>query len=85
MVVDLDKYTVNKQFGMKWLKENKERYGIGMAISTVSYMAPCPTIIAAFWAGEAYGWVPEVVETISRLKGFYGYEDIVGKPPGCPV
>jgi hypothetical protein len=88
MNVDINKYAINKDFVFKKYKAHKELKGdeeLSPLISLLACATMCPCIVVGYWIGEASNWHPDVVESIKRLTKFYGYTNIMGKPPGAPI
>lgn len=83
MTIDLDVYSKQKAFVQNWFKS--KNYPIGYAISMSSVMTMIPVIVCAYWIGEASGWQQESLDKILKIKEFYGYTRIDGKPPGAPL
>lgn len=84
MVIDLTKYELRKPFILKWLESDNKK-DLTTLISTMAASTLIPCIVLAFWAGEATGWPPEIIDMINRLIDFYDYSDIVGKPENSPI
>lgn len=82
MIVDINKYIINKKFIQEWFLENGEEMGLSVSIMANSTMVPC--VVCAFWIGEAAGWPTEMKSKIERLVKFYGYTEIIGVPDTCP-
>ena len=85
MTIDINTYIVNRTFVQEWYLRNKNDISIGDSIGILAYSTMCPCIAIAFWIGEACNWHPDVIVSINSLIRFYNYEQIIGKPEGCPV
>lgn len=82
MRIDLDKYSINKEFIQRWYLESGEPTGYAVAMMAQATLVPC--IVVAYYIGEVSGWTPELLRHIEVLKTFYGYTEIVNKPAGAP-
>lgn len=83
MTIDLNTYSVNKEFVQQWYRNHQEL----VATHTISYLASitfCPAIAVAYWVGESSNWSADVVECIKRLEKFYRYDKVLNKPEGAP-
>ena len=86
MIVDIDRYRVNRDFAQKWYEKNldKGQHDGQTLIATLSISTMVPIIVIYHWIGEITNWEPHVVESIAKLSKFYGYTEIRNKPPGAP-
>jgi hypothetical protein len=85
MVVDLDRYTVNKRDIHLYYERNKDRTKVRDMVSILSAPPPfVPCIVVAFYLGEVSGWPPEILECIQNLAKYYHILEIKNKPPGYP-
>jgi len=84
MVVDLDKYRINRRFIHEWFIDNAEG-DVNAAISILAQATMCPCIVVAYFLGEVTGWTPELARHIETLRKFYGYTEIRNKPEGCTI
>jgi hypothetical protein len=83
MIVDLNRYKVQKDIIQRWyLKDGGDPSKLLAPIAN-STMVPC--IVIAFYIGEVDGWSPEIRRSIDSLTKFYGYTEIQGKPDNCPI
>lgn len=85
MIVDVDKYIINRKFVQEWFLDHGKEIGIGLSISIMANATMCPCIVCAVWIGEVTNWPEEILVTIDRLKKFYNYSEIINKPEGCPI
>lgn len=85
MVVDINTYSINKAFIQEWFLKNRNGESIGTIISLLACSTMCPCIVVAYWIGEVSNWHPDALLSIERLTEFYGYTEILNKPPGAPV
>ena len=85
MRVDIDKYAINREFVRKFYQNRQSDDDLGVLISSLACATMCPCIVIAYWIGEDSNWHPDTIESIKRLTKFYGYTEIVGKPPGAPI
>jgi hypothetical protein len=85
MIVDLNKYTVNKKPIQDWYRNNKDNAPIGLMVSSMAVSTMCPCIVVAFYIGEVSGWPQEILESIERLTKFYDYTEVIGKPESYPI
>lgn len=83
MTIDLDKYSNNKNYVLSWYKENGNG-DINYSISLMASVTSVPAIAIAFWLGEVLSWDPVPVKTIKVLIDYYGYTEIINKPPNSP-
>lgn len=84
MIMDVNKYINNRAFVHQWYEKNKESIKIQKAISTLACSTGVPCICLAFWLGEVTDWPEEILNSIEKLRGFYGYTDVIGKPASYP-
>lgn len=84
MTVDIELYSLNKDFCIRWFKE-KGHGDIKRCIGMLASMTFVPCIVVAYWLGEATDWHPDAVSSIKNLIDFYGYTNILNKPPGAPI
>lgn len=84
MTLDLSLYEANKAFVQSWYTGKSNR-DIKTAISMMSIATCVPAIVIAYWLGEITSWNDDIIHAISRLKDFYGYTEILNKPPGAPI
>ncbi len=85
MTVDLEYCgRVNKAYVFKWWKDH-EGTDRSFAISILAGITTIPCITIAYWLGEANGWESaDLKDSVDTLIAFYGYNNIVNKPEGCP-
>lgn len=84
MKIDIGTYEASKYIVVNYVQgkgKSDPAYAIGMAAS-ISYV---PAIVCAYWIGEATGWPEAVVKSLISIRDFYGYTEILNKPPGSPV
>ena len=85
MIIDLDKYSINRKFIQETYANNRSRYrNIGEAISLFASSTHCPYICLALYLGETEGFTPELIRTIDTQISYYGYTEIHGQLPGSP-
>ena len=83
MHVDIALYEKSRSLAIDWYESNGKN--INRTIGMVSSMTMVPCIAVAYWLGAHLNWGPDSVAAIQRLKDFYDYSSIDGKPPGAPL
>ncbi len=84
MVIDIDKYSVNKDYAQSyWI--DRGRGDLHYSIAMISSMTMVPCIVVAYWIGEKTGFTPEVIKAIQGYIDFYGYTEVQNKPEGAPI
>lgn len=83
MKIDLETYSANKKFIMDWAV-NKGGNDPASQIGMVASITFVPAIVCAYWIGEATGYPDKVQKSIKSLIDFYGYTEILNKPPNAP-
>jgi len=85
MKIDLELYSVNKWVVLRWFNSQGDR-DISRTIGMMSAVTFVPCIVVAYWLGEETKWQdPEAERSIKMLIDFYGYTEILNKPPGAPI
>lgn len=84
MYVDLDAYAASKKAIVNWLSTRNQKDLISN-LSMVAAITHCPCIVAAYFAGEAFGWNEDLIKYVKMLTAFYGYTEILNKPKDSPV
>lgn len=84
MTIDIARYERNRNFVLGWFN-TKGGKDINRTISMMAQATGVPCIVIAYWLGPETNWDQKVIDSIVRLKDFYGYSDIQGKPPGAPI
>ncbi len=82
MVIDLNKYTVNKAFVIQWYKDNGKDAEATISIMACSIMVPC--LVLAFYLAEEIGFTEELIRKIDILIKFYGYKKILNQQSDSP-
>lgn len=83
MVIDLNKYAINRPF----IQQQYDKEPTRDVVWTVSMWAACthcPCIVLAFYIAEHIGYTKELVNTIDHLIKDYGYTEILNQLPGSP-
>lgn len=84
MIVDIDKYRIQKDFVRQKYLDAVGQYGMSYMISSLAVSTMCPAIVIAYWVGEITNWDPEAVKSIENLIKFYGYTEVFNIPEGAP-
>jgi hypothetical protein len=83
MRIDLNKYSVNREFIQKEYAKDKTK-DITRVISSVGAGIHCPLIALCFYLAESEGFTPQLTKMINSLVKFYGYAQISGQPANSP-
>ena len=85
MRLSIDSYKLNKPFVHQWYEKHKVDYTPSQSVSILAVSTMVPCIVIAYWIGEITNWPPEIIRSIESLMLFYGYTEILDKPPGAPL
>lgn len=85
MILDINKYIINKKFIQDMYLNAGAGTHLGTLISSLACCTMCPCIVVAYWVGEVSNWHPDTVNSIKTLMKFYGYTNILNKPDGAPL
>jgi hypothetical protein len=85
VVVDLEKYIVNRPIVQNWYLHNNKMYKDIEAVAIMAVSTGCPCICVAYWIGEINGWSPAILDNIGSITKFYGYVKILGRPANSPI
>ena len=84
MYIDIGAYFASKKTIISWLSV-RDRKNLISNISMIAAITSCPCIAVAYYAGEEFGWTPEIAKYIKKMIDFYGYDEIRNKPEGSPI
>jgi hypothetical protein len=82
--IDCKAYEVNKKFIIAWY-DNWGHKKPEDSIASMAVATGTPCVVCAFWIGEYTGWPQWSLDSIERLIKFYGYDQILNMPEGCPI
>lgn len=83
MTLDLDKYSVNREFIQKEYARDKNR-DITWVISSIGAGIHCPLLALCFYLAETEGFTSQLIQMINSLIKFYGYTQVSGQPDDSP-
>jgi len=83
MIIDIGGFDASRLTVLNYFR-GKGGGDIQRTISMMAQATGVPCIVISHWLGVETNWHPDTVKSIQRLKDFYGYTEILNRPPGSP-